>query len=55
MTYDDEIETLAAERAAWILFSAEGLARAYGDDELEYSLADVEPVKEDDLLGPEIA
>lgn len=43
MSYDDDTETIAAERAAWMLFSAEGLARAYGDDEPEYSTADLEP------------
>jgi hypothetical protein len=54
MAYHDETETFAAERVAWMLFSAEGLAGAYGDDEPDYLMADVEPVKEDHLQGPEI-
>jgi len=31
------------ERAGWIDLSARGLARAYGDSEPEYSVADVLP------------
>jgi hypothetical protein len=31
------------ERAAWAALSAEGLARAYGDSEPEYSIADTQP------------
>jgi len=31
------------ERAVWVDFSARGLARAYGDSEPEYSVADVLP------------
>ncbi|HVR98020.1 MAG TPA: hypothetical protein VMW27_15490 [Thermoanaerobaculia bacterium] len=31
------------ERVGWIDLSAQGLARAYGDSELEYSIADVIP------------
>ena len=31
------------ERTQWARLSAIGLARAYGDDEPEYSLADVTP------------
>lgn len=32
-----------SERAGWIGLSARGLARAYGDSEPEYSVADVIP------------
>jgi hypothetical protein len=32
-----------SERAGWIDLSARGLARAYGDSEPEYSIADVLP------------
>ncbi len=35
--------SLDAERAAWAALSAEGLARAYGDNEPEYSVADIQP------------
>jgi hypothetical protein len=35
--------SLDDERAAWAAFSAEGLARAYGDSEPEYSAADIQP------------
>jgi hypothetical protein len=31
------------ERAGWLDLSARGLARAYGDSEPEYSIADVVP------------
>ncbi len=31
------------ERSAWSALGAEGLARAYGDDEPEYSTADLKP------------
>jgi hypothetical protein len=31
------------ERAAWLDLSARGLARAYGDSEPEYSIADLLP------------
>jgi hypothetical protein len=34
--------TVDDERRAWMQFSADGLARAYGDDEPEYSLSDLE-------------
>lgn len=34
---------LDEERKAWMQFSAAGLARAYGDNEPDYSLVDVEP------------
>lgn len=33
-------ETLEQWREDWLRFSAEGLARAYGDDEPEYTEAD---------------
>jgi hypothetical protein len=36
------------ERADWIEISARGLARAYGDSEPEYSIADVIP---EDILA----
>jgi hypothetical protein len=32
-----------SEKAGWFALSARGLARAYGDSEPEYSLADVLP------------
>ena len=32
-----------SDRAGWIELSARGLARAYGDSEPEYSIADVLP------------
>ena len=32
---------LESERAEWLRFSAQGLARAYSDDEPEYSEADI--------------
>jgi hypothetical protein len=32
-----------AERAEWAALSAQSLARAYGDDEPEYTLADLRP------------
>jgi len=32
-----------AERAGWIDLSARGLARAYGDSEPDYSIADIIP------------
>jgi hypothetical protein len=34
---------LEAERAAWNQAAAAGLARAYGDEEPEYSVADLKP------------
>jgi hypothetical protein len=34
-------EDLAYEHEEWVLFSAQGLARAYEDDEPEYSLASI--------------
>jgi len=39
------LETAQAdrERAGWTEFSTRGLARAYGDSEPEYSIADVVP------------
>ena len=33
---------LEAERAEWAAMSAEGLARAYSDNEPEYSMADIQ-------------
>jgi len=32
-----------SERAEWAALSAESLARAYGDDEPDYTLADLRP------------
>jgi hypothetical protein len=32
---------LETERAEWLRFSAQGIARAYSDDEPEYSEADI--------------
>ena len=34
---------LEREQTSWSAFSAENLARAYGDDEPEYSVADLIP------------
>lgn len=34
---------LAGEQAEWLALSAQGLARAYGDDEPEYTVADLKP------------
>ena len=34
---------LGAERAGWAVLSARGLAHAYGDNEPEYSVADIQP------------
>ncbi len=34
---------LDIERAEWASLSAHGLAHAYGDDEPEYSTADIQP------------
>lgn len=36
-------DVLDEERAAWYALSVQGLARAYSDDEPEYSEADLEP------------
>ena len=36
-----DAETLTRERAEWAALGAQGLARAYGDDEPEYTLADI--------------
>lgn len=33
----------AEERADWAALAIQGLARAYGDDEPEYTLADLKP------------
>jgi hypothetical protein len=38
-----EVEAFEKERAEWINLSARGLARAYGDSEPEYSIADLIP------------
>jgi hypothetical protein len=38
-----EVEAFEKERSEWIDLSARGLARAYGDSEPEYSIADVIP------------
>ena len=32
-----------AERSEWVALGARGFARAYGDDEPEYSAADIKP------------
>lgn len=32
-----------AERSDWATLGAQGLARAYGDDEPEYTMADLKP------------
>ena len=36
-----EDELLSRERAQWAALAAQSLARAYGEDEPEYSLADI--------------
>jgi hypothetical protein len=36
-------DSLSLERAEWSALSVESLARAYGEDEPEYTLADVKP------------
>ncbi len=38
-----ELERERAERANWAAVSAWSLARAYGDDEPEYTVADLKP------------
>ena len=38
-----EPATSEQDRAGWMALSARGLARAYGDSEPEYSIADVVP------------
>ena len=41
------------EREDWYRLSAQGLARAYGDDEPEYTLADIKELNPD-YRGPEL-
>jgi len=38
-----ELERGCAERADWAAVNARNLARAYGDDEPEYTVADLRP------------
>ena len=39
----DADTAFAAERAEWTALAAHGLARAYGDHEPEYTVADLKP------------